>query len=309
MTQSHLDLPAMAIDFEATDATSEAQATQIGYCSLTFSEKGILNPTTNAYAKYCLPEREISYGAMAVTGVCLDDLAGAASHRKVLLDHMPAGAAYIVGHNIDYDLQVARNSGVDTSQYRSICSLAIARHLYPDADHKLLALLYRFDYSYARQYAKQAHDAAHDVRFCVRLLRIFCRMAGITNMQSLYEFSEMARIPKVFSFGQYKGRTLVEIAANKKGRDYFYYLIDKGISDPYLLREFQTLLVGTELECTKGNKDYAKGRKYKIDRFVGSKQLVVTNSMAEDVLDIISSKVLKIAVTDAYAGDASFKPA
>lgn len=309
MTQSNLNVPAMAIDFEATDATSEAQATQIGYCTLAFSDKGVLNPITQAYAKFCLPEREISYGAMAVTGVCLEDLAGVESHSKVLLDHMPSGEAYIIGHNIDYDLQVARNSGVDTSKYKSICTLAIARHLYPDADHKLLALLYRFDYDYARQHAKQAHDAAHDVRFCVRLLRIFCRQVGITDMQSLYEFSEKARIPTVMSFGKEKGKKIKDLAATKSGRDYFYFLISKDISDPYLLAEFQKFLTGTELECTKGNKDYAKGRKYKIDRFVGNRQLVVENSRAEDLLNISSPKSLNLAVIDAYIGDASFKPA
>lgn len=300
---------AMAIDFEATDATSEAQATQIGYCSLIFDDSGVLNPSTPAYSKCCRPDREISYGAMAVTGICPEDLEAAESHEKVLLDNMPNCEAYMIGHNIDYDLQVARNSGVDTSKYKSICTLAIARHLYPDADHKLTALLYRFDYDFARKYAQNAHSAAHDVRFCVRLLRIFCREAGITNMQSLYEFSEMTRTPKVMSFGKEKGKKIKDLAATKSGRGYFFYLISEDIKDPYLLKEFQTMLTGTELECTKGNKDYAKGRKYKIDRFVGNRKLVVRNDMAEDVLNITSPKILNLAVIDAYVGDASFKPA
>ena len=307
--QSNSNLPAMAIDFEATDASPDAQATQMGYCSIAFSNKGVLNPTTDAYAKCCRPDRDISYGAMAVTGICPEDLQAAESHKKVLLDHMPNGAAYIIGHNIDYDLQVARNSGVDTSQYKSICTLAIARHLYPDADHKLTALLYRFDYDYARQHAQNAHSAAHDVRFCVRLLRMFCREAGITDMQSLYEFSEMTRIPTVMTFGKEKGKKIKDLAATKSGRGYFFYLISEDISDPYLLAEFQKSLTGTELECTKGNKNYTKGRKYKIDRFVGSRQLVVRNDLSEDVLNINSPKSLNLADIDAYVGDASFKPA
>tara|TARA_B100000530_G_scaffold309310_1_gene235040 strand:+ start:49357 stop:50286 length:930 start_codon:yes stop_codon:yes gene_type:complete len=309
MMQSNSNLPAMAIDFEATDASPDAQATQIGYCSIAFSNKGILNPTTDAYAKSCRPDRDISYGAMAVTGICPEDLEAAESHEKVLLDHMPYGAAYIIGHNIDYDLQVARNSGVDTSKYKSICTLAIARHLYPDADHKLAALLYRFDYDYARQHAQNAHSAAHDVRFCVRLLRIFCREAGITDMQSLYEFSEMTRIPTVMTFGKEKGKKIKDLAATKSGRGYFFYLISEDISDPYLLKEFQTVLTGTELECTKGNKNYDKGRKYKIDRFVGNRQLVVRSDLSEDVLNITSPKNLNLAAIDAYVGEALFKPA
>lgn len=279
-------MPALAIDFEATDATEDAQATEIGFCDVIFSKDGVLNPLNMPIGVLCQPERDISFGAMAVTGICPEDLHHAYSHREVVTHYMPAGAAYIIGHNIDYDLQVARNAGVDTSQYKAICTLAIARHLYPEADHKLMALLYMLDYGYAREYGKSSHSAAYDVRFCVRLLRIFCKEAGITNMEDLYQFSEMARRPKIMTFGMHKGESLIDLAATEKGRGYFFWLISDGLSDRYLLTEFHSHLTGTKLECTKGNKDYEKGQSYVIKGFVDAHKLTIANGENEDVLVI-----------------------
>ena len=83
------DLPACVIDFEATDATPEAQATEIGYCGVAFSDKGILNPLHMPAAMLCKPERPISYGAMAITGICPDDVADKPAHGQVVNYYMP----------------------------------------------------------------------------------------------------------------------------------------------------------------------------------------------------------------------------
>lgn len=218
-------IPAVAIDFETTCATSEAQATELGLCPVIFSANGILNPRIDAVAVRCKPERDISFGSMAVTGICPEDVANEPSHRSALLPWLPKGPAYIVGHNVDYDIQVAKNAGIDVSEYKAICTLAISRELYPDAQHSLTAMLYMLDYDYARQHAQNAHSAAHDVRFCIRLLRIFCRETGITDMQSLYEYSEQARIPKVLPMGKHKGKLIIDMANQPKDREYLEWVI------------------------------------------------------------------------------------
>lgn len=239
------NLPAVAIDFETTDASKDAQATELGLCPVDFSRNDTLNPRIDAAAVRCKPERTITYGAMAVTGICPEDVANAPSHQEVCHAYLPQGAAYIVGHNVDFDIQVAANAGVDVSQYRAICTLAIARELYPELEHSLGALMYALDYDYARQHAQHAHSAAHDVRFCVRLLRIFCRALGISDMAKLYEYSQQARIPKRFSFGKHKGEVIAEVAQTPKGRDYLKWLL-KNNEDPYLLQACQQLLEAHE---------------------------------------------------------------
>ena len=233
---------AIAIDFETTCATSEAQATELGLCPVIFSANGILNPRIDAISVRCKPERDISFGSMAVTGICPEDVANEPSHSSALLPWLPKGPAYVIGHNIDFDIQVAKNAGIDVSEYKAICTLAMSRELYPDAQHSLGAMLYMLDYDYARQHAQNAHSAAHDVRFCIRLLRIFCREVGITDMQSLYEYSEQARIPKIMSLKKHKGKAITDMAKNSDGRGYLQWVIDNIEDSPYLVKACQQAL-------------------------------------------------------------------
>lgn len=285
------NLPAFVIDFEATDATSEAQATEIGYCGVAFSDKGVLNPLHHPQSMLCKPERAISYGAMAITGICEEDVADKPPHTQVVSYYMPVVPAYIVGHNVDYDVQVAKNAGVDTSQYKLICTLAIARKLYPDIEHSLGALLYLFHYNEARNHAKQAHSAAVDVRFCVILLRQFCIVAGITDMQSLYEFSEAARIPEFMPMGKHKGESISEIATTIDGRAYFLWVITDITDNPYLIKAVQATLVGCSFQCTKGGQYFNKGQDYEIDKFLNRDTLKL-----KGISEVFSVSLYKKAV-------------
>lgn len=300
------NLPAFAIDFEATDATPEAQATEIGYCGVAFSDKGILNPLHMPAAMLCKPERPISYGAMAVTGICEEDVADKPDHTKVVSYYMPVVPAYIIGHNIDYDIQVAKNAGVDTSQYKLICTLAIARKLYPDIEHSLGALLYRFHYNEARNHANQAHSAAADVRFCVILLRGFCAEAGITDMESLYAYSEAARIPEFMPMGKHKGESISEVASTTDGRAYFLWVITDIEDNPYLIQAVQAALVGTGLQCTKGGQYFSKGQTYTIDSFM-SRTTLKFKGMSEVFAIHLNKKAVIITLASGSDDDAAFK--
>lgn len=305
MTIEALDLPAFVIDFEATDATIDAQATEIGICSVAFSPKGVLNPLEYPKAMLCKPDRPISYGAMAVTGICPDDVADKQYHTTVVAHYMPVVPAYIIGHNVDYDIQVAKNAGIDTSQYKAICTLAIARKLHPEADHKLGALLYQFLYGEARKYARDAHSAAMDVRFCIQLLRLFCEQAGITDMQSLYEFSEAARIPEFMPMGKNKGEKISDVATTSDGRAYFFWVITDIDDNPYLIKAVQAVLVGSRLKCTVGSKRFNKGQDYTIEHFTDRQTLKL-----KGVEELVAVTLYKKAIVATIASDgetATFK--
>lgn len=299
------NLPACVIDFEATDATPEAQATEIGYCGVAFSDKGILNPLHMPAAMLCKPERPISYGAMAITGICPEDVADKPDHTQVVSYYMPVVPAYIIGHNVDYDIQVAKNAGVDTSQYKAICTLAIARKLYPDIEHSLGALLYRFHYNEARKRANQAHSAAMDVRFCVILLRGFCIEAGIKDMQSLYEYSEAARIPERMPMGKHKGESINEVASTADGRAYFLWVITDIKDNPYLIQAVQATLIGSSLQCTKGGLYFNKGQDYVIDKFL-SRNTLKFKDMSEVFNVSLDKKAVIITIVSGNEA-ASFK--
>lgn len=230
-------MKAIVLDFEATDSSEEAQATEIGIMGVEFYEGNLdkSDDQKDVTSKRCNPGRPISFGAMAVTNIFNEDVADCESHTELCARAMPKGEAYIIGHNIDFDIRVAANAGVDVSHYKAICTLAMVRNLYPDADsHTLGAMSCMLDYQYARENMKNAHGAAADVVMTARLLYLICKRQNITSMDQLYEFSEFARIPTHFPFGKHKGVAIAELATNHDGRGYLQWVVNSIKDNEYL---------------------------------------------------------------------------
>lgn len=230
-------MKAIVLDFEATDTSEDAQATEIGIMDVTFKDGLFTKADGHGVRAFnCKPDRPISFGAMAVTNIFNEDVAECESHTSLCARTMPKGEAYIIGHNVDFDIRVAANAGVDVSQYKAICTLAIMRNLYPDADsHTLGAMSCMLDYDYARENMKDAHGAAADVVMTARLLYIICKRQNITSMDQLYEFSEFARIPTHFTFGKLKGMAISDAAKNADGQGYMRWVINTIKDDDYLV--------------------------------------------------------------------------
>ena len=53
-------------------------------------------------------------------------------------------------------------------------------------------------------------------------------------MESLYEFSEIARVPTHISFGKHKGEAIADLAASSEGASYLKWLLKQDTVDPYL---------------------------------------------------------------------------
>ena len=246
-----MNTPAMIIDFEATDVSKEAEATQLGYRNIRFHEDGYIvaemmysdiGDGIPSHTINCCPDRTISYGAMAVSHIMPDDVKDYRNHKVVVPQYLPVGEAYIVGHNVDFDIQVAANAGVDVSQYKRICTQALARNLLTDTDsHSLGALMYFIYPDRARQYCRNAHDAGWDVTFTLWLLEYICDMMKITSMEQLYLASEEARIPLTFTFGKHQGKTIKDIAVTD--RSYLQWII-KNHDNAYLVKACLDAITG-----------------------------------------------------------------
>ena len=248
--------PAMIIDFEATDVSKEAEATQLGYTYVEFFNKSLreyfpTGPSSTPPCSnwlFCKPNRQISYGAMAVSHITKQDLKGMLNHKEVVPQYLPEGEAYIIAHNSDFDIQVAANAGVDVSQYKAICTQALARRLLPDLDsHSLGALTYAINPELARKYCRNAHNAGWDVTFTLWLLEHLCELSGITNMHDLHIASEEARTPTTFDFGKHKGKVIKEVACHAKDRGYLDWVITEFKDDPYLLAACADALLNIKL--------------------------------------------------------------
>ena len=245
-----MNTPAMIIDFEATDVSKEAEATQLGYRNIHFHKDGYIVAELTysdigegipSHTIDCQPNRTISYGAMAVSHITPDDVKHYRNHKIVVPQYLPIGEAYIIGHNVDFDIQVAANAGVDVSQYKAICTQALARRMLPDLDsHSLGALTYAINPELARKYCRNAHDAGWDVTFTLWLLEHLCELGNITSMEQLYLASEKSRIPLTFTFGKHHGKAIKDISVTD--RSYLQWIV-KNHDNAYLVKACSDALI------------------------------------------------------------------
>ena len=148
-------------------------------------------------AKHFNPLKEISLGSMAISHICNEDVAGEPPHTDFIL---PNSVYYLIGHNIDFDMTVLKNVGV-THTPKLICINAMANFLLPTLkSHKLAPLIYHFHRDIARAQARDAHATIANIYFAELVLGSLIDLANsqyheISDVKSLYGFSQMARVP------------------------------------------------------------------------------------------------------------------
>lgn len=201
---------------------------EISYSPCMFKDAVLNVMHDQNFDEYFSCPEPISIGAMAVHHILETDLINKPSYETFRLPH---GVAYIIGHNIDYDIQAIKlcDSSIDV---KGICTLALARMVWPDLEtHNLTSLYYMIteDKEKARRWLRNAHNAKWDIFFTGELLKVIVEKIAAKDMASLYLMSELARIPRVMAFGKHKG-----VAIKKLPSDYVTWLLRQDELDPYL---------------------------------------------------------------------------
>ena len=138
---------------------------------------------------------------------------------------LPDHVDYIIGHNVDFDWEV-----IGKPEIKRICTMALARKLWPDLDsHNQSALMYYLESDTAREQLRNAHSAIADVGICAVILDHICQELGVKTVEDLYAESEKARTPTIMPFGKQKGMLLADVSS-----DYKQLLLSQGAIDPYL---------------------------------------------------------------------------
>jgi len=187
---------------------------------------------------YSIGEQSISYAAMAVHHILEADIAGQPHYKDFSL---PAETVYIIGHNIDYDIRTIEKCGIDTSSIKAICTLALARKVWPDAEaHNISALIYMISKGSdkARELLKGAHRADADIILTANILMHILYHLNIQSIEELYTASEDARIPRILNFGKHRGTAIKELPG-----DYVNWLLRQEELDPYLRKALEQTLV------------------------------------------------------------------
>lgn len=176
------------------------------------------------------PTKPIAYGAMATHHILEADLIDCPPSSSFAF---PVPFDYMVGHNVDFDWKVVGEPNV-----RRICTLAMSRWLFPNADsHTLSAMLYRLTpadaHDLLRDELRSAHNALKDCELDARLLGLLLeearKHAVIETWADLWEFSEHCRVPTHMSFGKHKGMAIKDVLS-----DYKAWLLKQDDVDPYL---------------------------------------------------------------------------
>ena len=189
---------------------------------------------------YSIGNEKISFGSMAVHHILESELIGQPNFSDF---ELPPETTYIIGHNIDYDIRTIQHSGVDTSNIKAICTLALSRLVWPDAEaHNISALIYMISKGSekAREMLKGAHRADADIILTANILMHIIHHLKIQTIEELFEASEDARIPRTINFGKHRGTAISELPA-----DYVQWLLRQEDLDPYLRKALENSAIAT----------------------------------------------------------------
>lgn len=218
-----------AVILDTETNTLQGLPIEIAYVPVVLKNSEVSMFADRCFDEYYSVGEAISYAAMAVHHILESDIADKPSYKTFVL---PDTVQYIIGHNIDYDIAAIQRCGVDTSNIKAICTLALARKAWPNADaHNISALIYMLmsGNEMARQKLRDAHNAKADVLMTGFILKSIVRALGVKTMDELYIASEAARIPEIMTFGKHKG-----VAIRLLPADYKAWLLKQSELDPYL---------------------------------------------------------------------------
>ena len=190
-----------AIILDTETHTLNGQPIEIAYAPVQIDAGKLSLDKTQIFDQLYSVDEPISFAAMAVHHILESELVDQPHYTSFKL---PPETVYMIGHNIDYDIRAIEKCGVDTSHIKAICTLALARLVWPDAEaHNISALIYMITNGSdkARSMIKKAHRADMDIILTANILMHEIHQLKIQTLEELYQASEDARIPRTINFG------------------------------------------------------------------------------------------------------------
>lgn len=166
----------------------DTETTDLGGIMIELAWKNI--NTHETFEQRYNPKCRISKGASAVHQIFDKDVFDKPCHTTVSI---PSDVRFIFGHNINFDLRVLRRSGIDTSRFKAICTLKLARKAFPNfKSYSLSQLMFAlFDLDVAERLTANAHQAMADIQMTELLLEQIVKKLDIPmNAELIYAVQE-----------------------------------------------------------------------------------------------------------------------
>jgi len=229
-----------AIILDTETHTLNGQPIEIAYAPIQIHDGKLTLDKSQIFDQLYRVDEPISYAAMAVHHILESELVDQPHYTSFSL---PQDTTYIIGHNIDYDIRALEKCGIDISKIKAICTLALARLVWPDAEaHNISALIYMITKgsAKARDMIKKAHRADMDIILTANILMHEIHHLKIQTIEELYTASEDARIPRTINFGKHRGTAIADLPA-----DYMQWLLRQEDLDPYLRKAIENAKIVT----------------------------------------------------------------
>jgi exodeoxyribonuclease X len=171
------------------------------------------------------PTKEIEIGALATHHILDEELEHCPPTGEF---EMPFDECYVIGHNVDYDMQFFG----EAPNYKRICTLALSRRLWPELkSHNQSAMLYHINGRTAetRDMLRDAHSAGADVMNCKVVLDAIIAKTNPDSWEQLWRWSEVARVPTHMTFGKHKGTAIADLP-----QSYVDWFLKQADVDKYL---------------------------------------------------------------------------
>lgn len=178
-----------------------------------------------SHASLIDPEGPISTSASGVHGIVSADVADSPTLCQFFDMEGPGdyceAALYAIGHNVQFDLRFLAEHL--RGEIVPICTLRLARRLYPDVEnHKLQTLRYEFGLEAG---AGNSHSAYSDTILALSLLRRIAEDTG-SNLAELAHLSALPIRIERMPFGKHKDTPLDKLPSN-----YRSWLLEKAEID------------------------------------------------------------------------------
>lgn len=206
---------AIILDTETT-GLQDPHATEIAWIEI----DPAFTATGKEFCERFNPQKPIEAGASKVTGIYDKDVAHLPPHSTFTLPD----TTYLIGHNVQYDLKVLRNAGVNLSKIKPICTCVLARQFFSELPKfSLGALLAHFYPNDKATYQNHAHGAYHDVLFTHKVLMALNERIGVNDFETLF----LKSLPTIMPFGKHKGKKISQVPI-----DYRLWLAKQDIDEP-----------------------------------------------------------------------------
>ena len=179
--------------------------------SIDLVDGALANPMSDLIS----PDRPISIDAMVIHHITEEMVEG--KPRIAVAIRRYQGSPYYVSHNAPFDRGVLPEMG---GQW--ICTLKLARMLYPDIKHSNQYLRYALRLNVSVPDNLYPHRALYDCYVTAALLQRIMQDSG-WNAEQMDEITQQPLLLQTFKFGKYRGKSIEQIA--RQDPDYLRWML------------------------------------------------------------------------------------